>query len=185
MKDSPAYGSADLIGLPDAVRDLVIAHRALVRTYASTGLRFTLDGRLVGDIGEAIASEAFGLDLCSRRTPGVDAHASDGRTVQIKASGISKGPAFTPGEGRADHLLFLIIDFDKAAAHVRYNGPEAPVRAQLKPTFVGTKRVSLLRLAALDAAVPHALRLIRTPAKQKRGHPILFDGPEPERGGAC
>lgn len=101
------------IGLPEVVRSLVLAHRELVEAYAATSLRFTLDGRLVGDIAEAIAAEAFGLALCKVRTPGVDALAHDRRTVQIKASGIGKGPAFTPGEGRADHLIFLGL-VDKA-----------------------------------------------------------------------
>lgn len=150
------------IPLPEAVRALVSAHRALVRAYSATSLRFTLDGKLVGDIAEATAAKAFGLDLCKVRTPGVDAVAGDERTVQIKASGIGKGPAFTPGEGRADHLIFLVLDFDRAEAHVRYNGPEAPVRAKLPQAFQGTKRVPLATILALDAIVMMEHRLQRT-----------------------
>lgn len=151
------------IPLPEAVRALVTAHRALIEVYGATSLRFTLDGKLVGDIAEASAAEAFGLDLSKVRTPGVDALAGDGRTVQIKASGIGKGPAFTPGEGRADHLIFLVLDFDRAEAHVRYNGPEAPVRAKLPPGFQGTKRVPLATILALDAtvALEHRLQRVR------------------------
>lgn len=149
------------IVLPDAVRALVVAHRELVASYAATSLRFTLDGRLVGDIAEATAAEAFGLDLCRPRTPGVDAMTGDGRTVQVKSSGIGMGPAFTPGDGRALHLIFLLIDFENAVAHVRYNGLEAPVRAELPEQFSGTKRVRLSRVLALDAAVPEGHRLAR------------------------
>ena len=164
--DHPASrtGRADdgrRIDLPKAITALVSAHRELVASYASTGLRFTLDGRLVGDIGEATAAEAFGLTLCKVRTAGVDAHASDGRSVQIKASGIGKGPAFTPGEGRAEHLIFLLLDFERAEAYVYYNGPEAPVRAELPDAFTGTKRVRLSRVLPLDAAVTQAQRLVR------------------------
>lgn len=151
------------IELPDSVRALVKAHAALVRAYASTSLRFTLDGRLVGDLAEATAAEAFGLELCKVRTASVDAHAADGRSVQVKASGIGKGPAFTPGEGRADHLIFLMFDFEQALAYVGYNGPEAPVRAHLPAGFTGTKRVSMPRIRALDAAVEDRLRLLRAP----------------------
>jgi hypothetical protein len=155
-------GAAPLpIRLHGAVRALVSAHRALVHAYRATSLRFTLDGRLVGDIAEAIAAEAFDLDLCRVRTPGVDAHAADGRSVQVKASGIGKGPAFTPGEGRADHLIFLVLDFDRAEAYVRYNGPEAPIRAKLPVGFQGTKRVPLPTVLALDAAMPVEQRLQR------------------------
>lgn len=91
----------------------------------------------------------------------MDAFAANGRSVQIKASGIAKGPALTPGEGRANHLIFLILDFDRAKAHVRYNGPEAPVRAKLPPTFQGTKRVPLSTILTLDAAVTVEHRLLR------------------------
>lgn len=147
------------IPLPPSVRALVVAHRDLVASYAVTSLRFTLDGRLVGDIAEATAAEAFGLRLCGVRTAGVDAHAHDGSSVQIKASGIGKGPAFTPGEGRADHLIFLMIDFERGEAHVRYNGPEGPVRALLPPEFTGTKRAPLARVLALDAGLAEVQRL--------------------------
>jgi hypothetical protein len=139
----------------------VAAHRALVEAYGDTKLRFTLDGRLVGDIAEATAAQAFGLKLCEVRTPGVDAFAGDGRTVQVKASGIGKGPAFTPGEGRADHLLFLTLDFERAVALVRYNGPEAPVRERLPQDFRGTKRVPLATVLTLDGAVAKEQRLRR------------------------
>jgi hypothetical protein len=170
MTDVPKFSLCDTarlanpdgpINLPNEVRALVIAHRALVASYASTSLRFTLDGRLVGDIAEATAADAFGLKLCPERTPGVDALTSDGRTVQVKASGIGKGPAFTPGEGRADLLIFLMLDFDRAQAHVRYNGPEAPVRAELPMGFTGTKRVSMPKIVALDAAIDDTQRLKR------------------------
>lgn len=154
-------GQSAPIPLPPAVRALVSAHRALVEAYSSTSLRFTLDGRLVGDIAEATVANAFGLTLCKARTPGVDAFAEDGRSVQIKASGIAKGPAFTPGEGRADHLIFLVLDFDRAEAYVRYNGPEAPVRVKLPAAFQGTKRVPLATVLALDAAVTEGDRLRR------------------------
>lgn len=130
-------------------------------SYALSNLRFTLDGRLVGDIAEATAADAFGLELCRVRTPGVDAYAEDGRTVQVKASGIGKGPAFTPGEGRADHLIFVMLDFERTEALVRYNGPESPVRAELPLAFTGSKRVSLSRVLTLDAAVAEEHRLER------------------------
>lgn len=149
------------IALPEVVRALVVAHRALVTSYAATDLRFTLDGRLVGDIAEATAAHAFDLELCVTRTPGVDARTRSGRTVQVKSSAIGKGPAFTPGEGRADHLIFLSLDFDRCEAHVDYNGPEAPVRAELPIAFTGSKRVSMPRLLALDAEVAPKDRLIR------------------------
>src|SRR5690606_16604172 len=134
--------------------DFVKAHRRLRQHYENTGLGFTLDGKLVGDLAEVIAAELFGLTLCKRRTAGVDCHAKDGRSVQVKATGLpSKGPAFTPGEGRADHLLFLRLDFDTATGAIAYNGPEEPVRRLLPVGFTGTKRVRLADILEVDASV--------------------------------
>ena len=152
-----------VIRLPGAVQTLVAAHRAMVASYEATKLRFTLDGRLVGDIAEATAAEAFDLVLCDKRTAGVDAWTRTGKqrkSVQVKSSAIGKGPAFTPGDGRAHHLIFLRLDFDRCEAHVEYNGPEAPVRAELPTEFTGTKRVSIARVRALNAMVASKERLV-------------------------
>ena len=58
------------------------------------GLHFILDGKLVGDIGEAVAAEMFGLKLVPGGGTGIDGHTSDGRTVQVKATGTGRGPVF-------------------------------------------------------------------------------------------
>jgi len=47
---------------------------------------FTIDGRLVGDIGEVIAALEYDLALDSVSQPGHDACCADGRRVQIKAT---------------------------------------------------------------------------------------------------
>ena len=47
---------------------------------------FTIDGRLVGDIGEVIAALEYDVDLDEVSQPGHDAKMSDGRRVQIKAT---------------------------------------------------------------------------------------------------
>ncbi|WP_425356487.1 DUF6998 domain-containing protein [Xaviernesmea rhizosphaerae] len=39
---------------------------------------FTLDGNLIGDVGEAAAAERFGLKLSPRNGTGIDGHAPDG-----------------------------------------------------------------------------------------------------------
>lgn len=94
--------------------------------------------------------------------PGVDGHAADGRSVQIKATGLAKaGPAFTPGEGVADHLVFVRIDFVAGTAAVLYNGPEAPIRQLLPPSWSGTKSLALAKVLATDTAVRIDQRLPR------------------------
>lgn len=155
----------DIITLPPAVAAFCRSHADLVAHYAESGLTFTLDGKLVGDIAEATAALAFGLQICERRTPGVDAHTRCvlRKSVQIKATGLPKaGPAFTPGEGIADYLIFLRIDFARCVAEVAYNGPEAPIRKLLPPSgWTGTKRVSLKKTVAEAMLIPQEARLVR------------------------
>jgi hypothetical protein len=152
MKGMLRVSNKDLVlQLPDVVRDLWSAQQALARHYSDTGLRFTLDGRLVGDIAEALAREHFDLVPPKKRTGGVDALTMTGKTVQVKATGNDKsGPAFTPGEGYADYLLFFRIDFDANTASVAYNGPEASIRALLpKGNWTGTRVVALADIQKL------------------------------------
>ncbi len=148
------------IGLPLVVKQFMRAHDKLVEEWRDTGLRFTLDGRLVGDIAEALAGQAFGLHFPTKRTPGVDLFTVDRRSVQVKASGIGKGPAFTPGEGTAHYLIFMLIDFRKLTASIVYNGPEQPVRNELPAGFQGTKRVKLDTVRVLDASQTDRLKRI-------------------------
>lgn len=53
---------------------------------AFPGRAFTIDGRLVGDIGEVIAEIEYDLVLDEVSQPGYDATTPDGRRVQIKAT---------------------------------------------------------------------------------------------------
>jgi hypothetical protein len=48
--------------------------------------KFTIDGRLVGDVGEVIAALEYDVVLHEISQPNHDATASDGRNVQIKAT---------------------------------------------------------------------------------------------------
>lgn len=153
------------LSLPTVVQDLWRAQQSLVQFYEHTGLRFTLDGRLVGDIGEAVALQHFDLIAPKKRTKGVDAFTRSGRSVQVKATGQpDKGPAYTPGSGTADHLLFFQIDFASGTASVVYNGPEAPVRELLPPVWQGTVvlRLGDIRAVAATVANDERLPLIQT-----------------------
>ncbi len=53
---------------------------------AFPGKEFTIDGRLVGDIGEVIASLESDVDLFDVLVKGHDGRTSDGRLVQVKAT---------------------------------------------------------------------------------------------------
>lgn len=55
-------------------------------TTAFPNRKFTIDGRLVGDIGEVIAALEYDVVLDEVSLPDYDGIASDGRRVQIKAT---------------------------------------------------------------------------------------------------
>jgi hypothetical protein len=101
--------------LPDVILRLVEAHQAVVKHYEASRRTFTLDGKLIGDIGEAVACELFDIELSASNDHGIDAYAKDGRSVQIKATATSGNPMFRPVEKRADHLIFLGLDLKSAS----------------------------------------------------------------------
>ena len=63
--------------LSEKIRALYAIVNDLETAYP--GRRFTLDGHMIGSIGEVIAAEAFGLNLLPNSTPEHDAIAYDGR----------------------------------------------------------------------------------------------------------
>jgi hypothetical protein len=115
----------EIQGLFDARLKLAAYYSHISNEKGKPRLDFTFDGNLVGDIGEAIAHDFFGIKLDDARSKiGIDGTAVDGRTVQVKATGTKRGPAFRPTKVGADHLLFFCIDFENRTAEVVFNGPE-------------------------------------------------------------
>ena len=79
---------------------------------------FTLDGRIVGDIGEVIAERDYELALPNKQIKTHDAVSFDGRLVQIKATfKDSIGLRFLP-----DNLLVFKLFADGKYEEI-YNGP--------------------------------------------------------------
>lgn len=145
--------------LPPVVTELVRARNRLREHYAAAALEFTLDGNLVGDIGEAVAAELFGLKLSPRNGTGIDGHAADGRSVQVKATGRGRGPAFRMVDTRADHLLFLDLDFEACKGWVLFNGPEHLAISLLPQTWEGQRSLTRLQIARANSLVAEADRL--------------------------
>lgn len=110
---------------------------------------FTLDGHLVGSIGEVLAAEKYSLTLLPMTEPTHDAAAPDGRQVQIKTTqGRSVGLRAKP-----DHLLVLSLDSQGAIDEV-YNGPgEAPWNAAGKMQRNGQRSIGVAKLRTLMADV--------------------------------
>lgn len=160
----------DTFPLPPAIAQLLEARNSVRQHYekvlraqgSHVDLKFTLDGNLVGDIGEAIATELFGVKLVeTKSTEGIDGYAPDGRTVQVKATGTKRGPAFRKTETRAEHLLFFCLDFENATGTVVFNGPEHHVTRYLPEDFTGQRMVTRPQIQRADGAVEEAERLPR------------------------
>lgn len=147
--------------LPPVITDLVLARNRLRDHYLSAALKFTLDGNLIGDIGEAVAAELFGLRLSRRNGTGIDGHAPDGRTVQVKATGTNRGPAFRMVDTRAQHLLFLEFDLDSLKGEVVFNGPEDVALRFLPTSWVDQRSLTKKQIRQADTLVTESQRLCR------------------------
>lgn len=132
----------------------------LDRQGSAVELKFTLDGNLVGDIGEALAAQLFGVRLVeTKSTEGIDGYAPDGRTVQVKATGTGRGPAFRCVETRADQLLFFDLDLDRCRGTVVFNGPEHYAVRHLPDAFDNQCSLSRHQIRRADEMVQAHERL--------------------------
>lgn len=113
------------------------------------GRHFTPDGHLVGSLGEALAANAFGLELVAASTEGYDAVAPDGRRVEIKATQGHR-VALQADVEHPNHIIVLRLDRRSGKASVVYNGPASPVWEAAGPRQKnGQRAVSLARLRGL------------------------------------
>lgn len=119
------------------------------------GRKFTLDGHLVGSIGEVVAAYMFGLDLMPASTLGYDALAPDGRRVEIK---LTQGK-FVALRHAPDHMIALHRP-KGGPVRVVYNGPGRAVWDGCgKDQKNGQRPISLSRLSGLYAVVAESDRL--------------------------
>ena len=128
-----------------AVQQLLRIVNRLSRAYPKK--RFTLDGRLVGDIGEVLVEGRYDVELFEGLRKHYDAECRDGRLVQIKAT--MKGSLTFPADHIPDYYLGVQIQTDGSIREV-FNGPgrviwEA-VRERVKPkTNLHSVPISTLR----------------------------------------
>lgn len=139
------------------IRQLIRQQFAIAAELTSlTGRPFTLDGHTVGSAGEVLAATRFDLALTDPSTEGVDATASDGRSVEINATGGTRGVALRGREPLADHLLVLTLNAEGQESVV-YNGPAARVWDEIKDRPMqsnGQRQIRLARLRQLRDTVP-------------------------------
>jgi len=145
--------------IPDAVRQMLAIVERLCDAYPKK--KFTLDGRLVGDIGEVLVEDAYDLKLFEDVKRHHDAECSDGRLVQIKAT--MKNTLTFPADHVPNYYLGVQIRPDGTFVEV-FNGPGPiagdAVKGRAKPK-TNLHCISVSALKKLQERVSPADRIPR------------------------
>ena len=133
--------------LSDKIKQLYKITNELEQTYP--GRKFTVDGHLVGSIGEVIVAEHYGLSLLPNSTKTHDAVSKEGKQVQIKATQV-KGIAIS---SEPDYLIVIRILPDGSWEEI-YNGPGRAVWDNAgKIQKNGQRPISLSKLRNLMGSI--------------------------------
>lgn len=149
------------ITIPDAVSQMLKIVKQLQSAYPKK--KFTLDGRLVGDLGEILVEDAYDVELFEDLKKHHDGKASDGREVQIKAT--MQNALTFPVDHIPDYYLGIKIHPDGTFTEI-FNGPGAIAWEAVKnrkPTKTNLHSVGIVALKKLNDNVNPRERI---PARQ-------------------
>lgn len=145
--------------LSETIRELYAIVNRLEADYSKHHRHFTLDGHLLGSIGEVYAAERYGIELAKSSSERHDGTTVDERKrrVQIKVTqrssiGLSSEP---------EYLLVLKIDENGSFEEV-FNGPGDIVWKLVKNKKLpknGQYQISLSKLRTLNENVASADRI--------------------------
>ena len=139
------------ITIPEAIKQLRQVVKQLQDAYPKK--KFTLDGRLVGDLGEVLAEVEYDIELYDGLQKHHDAKASDGRQVQIKAT--MKDSLTFPVDHVPDYYLGIKIEHDGTLTEI-FNGPGSVASEAVKnrqPTKTNLHSVHINTLKRLNEEV--------------------------------
>ncbi len=123
--------------------------------------KFTLDGRLVGDLGEVLAEENYKITLFEKVKAKYDATTSDGRMIQIKAT--FKDKLTFPSEHIPELFLGLKINEDGSFDEI-YNGPGKYVKELIMNRKSPYNRLHLLlnkKLIEISKKIPEKEKILK------------------------
>jgi hypothetical protein len=104
-----------------AIKDIYAARNKLRMAFPE--LSFTLDGNLVGDIGEAIAMHDYKLIPLGKGTKGHDFKTLTGKKVQVKATQqTTKGVGLGQKKEHFEHLVVFQI-LEDGTYSILFDGP--------------------------------------------------------------
>lgn len=144
----------------ELIRSAYLAIRAtqeVIKAVASKTLgpksnhAFTIDGKLLGDLGELVACLEFCLSPAPTGTKGIDAYTKTGKTVQVKATAGTTG-VYIPGNSNSPDFL-VVVRFDKITGEwgFVYFGEAAPVWDKSKHPVDSGKTATLKALALMQS----------------------------------
>jgi hypothetical protein len=143
--------------IPDAIRQMLEIVERLHKTYPKK--KFTLDGRLVGDLGEILVEDVYDVKLFDDQKKHHDGSTSDGRHVQIKAT--MKDALTFPVDHTPAYYLGIQIHQDGTFTEV-FNGPgyiaQEAVKSR-KPTKTNLHSVTIAVLKKLNKKVNTSERI--------------------------
>ncbi len=117
---------------------------------------FTLDGHMLGSIGEVYAEERYGLQLYEPSYPVHDARTVDGREVQIKLTQTNRVAMYE----EPDYLIVLKIDKEGTISEI-YNGPgKEPWDMAGKKQKNGQRAISIKKLMSIKVPVDQRIKEI-------------------------
>ena len=153
------------ISVQHAVKQLLRIVDQLQSEYPKK--RFTLDGRLVGDLGEILVEGAYDVQIFESLEKHYDAVTPDGRQVQIKTT-MQKSLTF-PVDHVPDHYLAIQIHPDGKFTEV-FNGPGSIAHKAVenrKPTKTNLHSIGIKALSRLNETVQEGDRIPRRHNKQR------------------
>lgn len=139
--------------IKDSLTELLEIVNRLENDFAKHNRKFTIDGHLIGSIGEVLVAEAYDLELAENSTPVFDAwtKTEPQKTVQIKATQIDRVSFSSKRENDTvpDYVIVIKISHTGGWEPI-YNGPGKLVYDNLgKAQNNGQSQISLAKLRRL------------------------------------
>ena len=147
------------ITISDAVKQMLQIVKHLRSKYPKK--RFTLDGRLVGDLGEILVEDTYDVKLHEGLQKHHDGITPDGKQVQIKTT--MQNSLTFPVDHIPDYYLGIKIKPDGTFREI-FNGPGRVAREAVKnrkPTKTNLHSVSISILERLNEKVHEKDRILR------------------------
>ena len=155
--------------IPAKVRKLLLIVTELEEEYH--GRHFTLDGHLVGSIGEVLAEYYYGIHLYDSSFPIHDGWVGEGvarREIQIKTT--QRNTVMM--SSKPDYLIVLYLSRDGSVYEI-YNGPgEEPWNSVAKADKHSNKHIRVNKLMELGKGVMEDERIAAVHEIKKMLQPI-------------